>query len=145
MRTLIEYLKKNPTVINRDDNGNVTSLLWTNQNNQMHSVNDFPAYVAIYPNGVIHIEAWYVNGVEHRAQYPALITYTEKGRIKHKVWYTAGVVHRKDRPAFVEYYTTLAQSIKQVEYRSNGKLHRNNGPAVIKYTNLGQIVNELSI
>lgn len=142
MKTLIEYLKKDPTVINRDNNGNIRSLLWTNQNNQMHSVNDLPAYISVHPNGSIGIEAWYINGVEHRGQGPALITYTKEGRVGHKVWYTAGIVHRNDKPAFIEYFTTLAQSIKRVEYRSNGKIHRNDGPAVIKYNSLGQTSNE---
>lgn len=141
MKTLKEYLKLDPTIINHEDDGQIRSLVWLN-NDVMHSHKDHPAYVSIYPNGIVHIEAWYTNGVEHRANGPALITYSEKGRIKHKVWYTNGVVHRKNHPAFIEYYTTLAQSIKRVEYRSNGKTHRSNGPAVIKYTTLGKILNE---
>ena len=58
-------------------------------------------------------------------------------KIKFDGWYVNGKLHREDGPALVEYYEN--GQIMSNECYVNGKLHREDGPALVEYYENGQI------
>ena len=59
------------------------------------------------------------------------------GNIKFEQYRVDGKLHRNDGPAAIEYYENGDK--KYEEYLINGKYHRNDGPAIIKYSENGNI------
>jgi hypothetical protein len=72
---------------------------------------------------------YYINGFIHNDAGPAIIEKDKNFTRKH--WYINGVQHRVDGPV-VEHVNTNGSTY--LEYRQDGNLHREDGPAVIHPT-----------
>ena len=67
---------------------------------------------------------------------PASIVVNKNGNVIEKSYYTNGKLHRFNKPAFIKYWK---DKILCERYYAYGKLHRENGPAEILYTIDGYI------
>lgn len=98
-----------------------------------------------YPNGKIKYERWYKNGKFHRdTDLPSKITYFENGQKNYEYYYKDGILSRdKDLPAVIRYNRLNNISAKYQEtWYSNGKIHRDNKPAVLTYSS-NRIIEEI--
>jgi antitoxin component YwqK of YwqJK toxin-antitoxin module len=95
-------------------------------NGNLHRESDKPAYV----QG--RVNKWYINGKLHReGDKPAYLIIDEKDQ----AFYINGLLHREvDKPAKIE--TTDIGSISY--WYINGKLHRNNQPAIVYSNGYGE-------
>lgn len=87
----------------------------------------------INPNPKInYLTNWMKNGTIHRDGAPATTVYL-KGDIVLEAYYVEGVEHRENAPALICYHNNSRKRFKEVKYFNHGKLHREDGPAAIFY------------
>jgi len=92
---------------------------WYNENGQLHSVDDKPAFVSVGGN-----KQWFKNGVLHRDDDKPATEFADGS--KH--WYKNGKLHRDgDEPAMDEVAGTK-------RWYKNGKLHRDGDKPAMVYT-----------
>ena len=61
--------------------------------NLKHSVDDHPAEIGYFPDGIIRWEIWYKDGLVHRDnELPAHIFYFNNGKMSDTYWYVDGVM-----------------------------------------------------
>lgn len=118
-----------------EDNGRTRTEIWASHGEP--SRNDKPAHlVTDIASGVTVEEIYYWRGHEHRAGGPAFIRRSAKtGVVTAEHWAFLGVSTRLNGPCIIhrdEHGTTLTEQWKQ-----EGKLHREDGPAVIYYSQEG--------
>ena len=63
--------------------------------------------------------------------------YYSSGKIESEQWYLNGKLHREDGPAYIKYLYSGELWIK--EWYLNDQLHRINGPAIIEYLYSGEV------
>jgi antitoxin component YwqK of YwqJK toxin-antitoxin module len=61
----------------------------------------------------------------------------DNGNIRYKYYYVNSKLHREDGPAIIKYYDN--GNIDSESYYRNGRYHREDGPANIKYYDNGNI------
>ncbi len=92
--------------------------------------NDDPAVTLYYIDGTKEKEDWYVNGTNHRiGAEPAETQWWGNGEKRMDAWWKDGINHREDGPAIISYTDTGAK--KKEEWFRNGRRHRDDGPAII--------------
>lgn len=89
---------------------------------ELHSIDDLPAYVKYYSNGLIFQERWFYAGQYHRRCNAAVREYNRKGRIALEVWYEHGIQHRVDGPAEI-YYANDGNIIKEIWYNNGVEMN----------------------
>lgn len=79
------------------------------------------------------IREYWANGLVHREDGPAAIVHDANGNAIRTAYYQNGRLHRdpKDGPACVVARCDKNENLTVWEYASDGKLHREDGPAVI--------------
>ena len=94
-----------------------------------------------YENGNIERVTYTVNGKKHKDKDngPAEILFCEAGCKIVESYYLHGKLHREDGPAVIYYKNGSPQF---VEYYINGRLHREDGPAEIEYDDNGNILSK---
>ncbi len=113
-----------------------------------HRDDDKPAFIMLSENNHILQEIWYTRNCIHRDNdKPALITYWLNGTPKSVQWYNNGSWFRENGPVMIEYAddgTIIKQRWTQnkmvividygiIQYFTNGRKHRTDGPAIIGY------------
>ena len=68
--------------------------------------------------------------------------YYENGNIKYECYYLNGKCHRDDGPAYIRYYEYINACVYYKQYYTNGVWNRINGPAVIFYYENGNLEHE---
>ena len=72
---------------------------WHNAAGQLHRENDQPALIRYGADGIIFIEAWYLNGQLHRENdQPAEIQYYKNGEIEYEAWFLNGRLIKEQPP-----------------------------------------------
>ncbi len=153
-----------PAIIEYWYNGDIYSKKWY-KDGKIHRGEDKPAIITYSPaGGVISSQEWYKNGKKHRNDDKAsLILYDKSGRIVYQQWYDEkGRFHRKEGPASIFWFfdsdfkpdtnsditsdfkpdinyakhIISGENICRIEkWYKNGKIHNENGPAIIYYKN----------
>mgnify|MGYP001581387992 CR=1 FL=1 len=118
--------------------------------------NDESAYIEYYENGKEKAKYWYENGKINRSSgFPAVITFYKNGYMKEMIWYKNNKIHRDQEnenekheyPAYILHhknskrvdhcaccdYNDETDIVHTKKWYTNGKLHRENKPAVIYY------------
>ncbi|MFL9610951.1 hypothetical protein ACKF11_12770 [Methylobacillus sp. Pita2] len=108
-----------PACILKDDKG----VIWY-KNGLMHRDNG-PAVELVTTGGDIR-KSWYRNGLRHRTDGPAHQVTREDG-VEFEMYYQNDVLHRTDGPAMT--IMDAAGNTISAEYRVQGLLHREGGPA----------------
>lgn len=83
-------------------------------------------------NLLTYSKEWWIDGVNYNKNGPSLITYYLDRTIQYE-YYTneRGEVHRNNGPAVIKYFSCGRKEYEK--WYENGKLHNNNGPSVIEY------------
>ena len=143
-------------------NGNIKSEKYL-VNGVLHR-EDGPAYISYHENGNKKYEGYYINGEYHRIDGPAIIAYYINGNKQGESYYINGKNHRADDPAIIQYYENgnvnwelycnyMHGDTSGISYYKdgmietyvfilNGKLHKEDGPARIRYYQSGNISEE---
>lgn len=93
------------------------------------------------------VERWTLNGRKHRLDGPAIMLIKNNATTQY-YWYRNGVKHRdalpngRTGPASVEYHTHPDYSCYDKHWVVNGKLHRTDGPAIVRKDCNQQITRE---
>jgi hypothetical protein len=92
-----------------------------------------PAIISYHKNGQPQRVKYYLNGkVEREEDEPCYIEYNENGNIVKATYFLNGYVGRSgDKPS--EYYYSPSGELEGVKYIKRNALHRDVGPAVIKF------------
>ena len=109
-----------------DDSKKIKSEKWM-LGDKLHRI-DGPALVRYNKHGNVKFEEYYVNG-EYREDGPAVIGFYLSGEIRFEEYYSKDIDN--DEPTRIEY--SRKGSIIVKEWEVNGKYHRKDGPAVIRY------------
>jgi len=88
-------------------------------------------HIKQYLNNCLQREAWYRDEKLHRDGGLALIEYYPSGKVYSKRWYQDGILRKE-----VSYWPNGSKK-QEVWYNEAGELHRDNGPAVIMYSQSG--------
>lgn len=105
---------------------------WCNPAGERDRDGGLPAFVIYGDNGRLDQE-WWENGVLHREDGPAILydRMSQSEHPTHEEWYRHGQLHREGNlPAKIERKRN-GQLIEEV-YAVDGKLHRTDGPALIR-------------
>lgn len=97
-------------------------------------------YRAIFQNGHLLLEEWFLDEHGHKTNGPSEIVYYENGRVKMKHWCIDGVQHRTDGPAFIKYYEN--GRVQKESWYIDGKLSSKCIPAKITYDENGNVLEE---
>lgn len=85
-------------------------------------------HIKQYLNNCLQREAWYRDEKLHRDDGPALIEYYPSGKIYSEKWYQNGVLRKE-----ISYWSNGSKK-QEVWYNETGQLHRDDGPAVVMYS-----------
>jgi len=103
-----------------------------------------PAHIEYYANGLPNVLTWFTNGVRHRAENDNTINkrhteikYSTEGKVEYMKWYKAGKIHRNNGPAMI-FYDGNVKILEEYWY-INDKLNRDDGPAWVKYYENGNV------
>ena len=126
------------------------SEVWKNPQGEFFRMNG-PARIIRFSDMNIR-EVWYqIPGMRHRVNGPAIIEYDEKGVIIYEKWYTNGINYNPNGPSFIIYRSNSSSRLKNLHgldvilgitqkavsiekwTDKKGRLHREDGPAVIIY------------
>ncbi len=101
--------------------------------------------VLFFKNGSTKEELWYFDSLQQRYDGPAKITYyssvVDKTNKKKECWMEENNYHRYKDPAIIEYYAN--GNIKCSPWFIHGRRHNDLGPAIQKYDDKENIVQEL--
>lgn len=141
------YIIKNEPEVKYLSGGN--KLLLFKIGDFLHNI-EFPALIEFYQNGKVKKLMYLVRVVFQRDQYdgkdqPVILTFYENGDIYKKEYMFNYARYREpingiDQPAILEYYP--GNKIKKLIYYYEGKIHRENGPAIVEYNIEGDITSE---
>lgn len=125
---------------------------WTDDDGNFHR-DDGPAIITYYPSGEVWKKLWFFHNIHYNSSGPSTIEYHTNGNVCTEKWqnnhhrysnmwrnklYICGTLHREDGPAFIKYYKN--RQIESTLWVMNGLIHRNGGPAYIKYAKDGKII-----
>ena len=68
------------------------------------------------------------------------VIYYENGNIWYKIYYINGKIHKQNEPAIIEYYES--GNIRKEQYLINNIHHRLDGPAIVSYYKDGEIIKQ---
>lgn len=122
-----------PAFVRQDGTGWVREWF---QHGQLHR-NDGPAKIFYDKDGNITLEAYYLNGKQHRLDAPAEYRY-KAGVLIYEGWFQNDRVHREDGPAWTNFTIVGLPGEKVSDLHSQswylfGVMHREDGPARITY------------
>jgi hypothetical protein len=96
----------------------------------LHRDNNLPALIEYDSKNNLHVEEWYVNGMQHRENGPAMITYdVDLNYACYFIYYKNDMRHREDGPAYIR--INKDNSFIERMWYINGEKHRIEGPAEI--------------
>ena len=84
------------------DNNGLLNKEWTHEDKRLHRESG-PARIRYFPDGLICLEQFWVNGFLHRESGPAYIRYNLNGSIEWEQFDIAGKLHRESGPAYIHY------------------------------------------
>jgi hypothetical protein len=86
------------------DNNGLLNKEWTREDKILHRESG-PARIRYFPDGLICLEQFLVNGFLHRESGPAYIRYNTDGSIDSEEFCIDGKLHRESGPAYIRYNT----------------------------------------
>lgn len=108
--------------------------------NKIYTLGD-KTYTISYKRNILYSETWKTDGKLDRKVSPAIIIYHKNGQPKILQWYRNGESYRENNEAIYEkYYETGV--IWQKSWGNGEIVHREDGPAIIRYNENGKVEEE---
>jgi len=113
-------------------NGQVADEQYFDADGKLHRENG-PASISRYgSNGAVGHIYYYRHGEPHRSDGPAQQNWWSDGSLEWEVWYLDGKKHREGNHAAETIMAADGDYVSDEGHYLNGRLHRTDGPALIK-------------
>lgn len=106
-------------------------------NGKLDSQKDQPSRIRYFEHGGIHTQEWHLNNDLHRRSGPAYLEYDFTGELTGVKYAAFSNLHNEDGPALL---SKNADGTTTAAWFKNGVLHNARGPAVVVYSNEGQVL-----
>ena len=135
------------------ESGQIKNETWY-KNGKIHRDND-PAVIVYYESGQIKLKIWYQNGktqreiwykngqINRKGGFPAVIEYYENSGYDNDSDDEPDQYYENDGYGTDDEYVKIKRNGKiklKIWYNNNGKIHRDNGPAIIEYNRYEQLI-----